>query len=274
MAKRTDLPKIPATDEPTIFNHGMSMGAFLGSFLTPVGTVVGGLIGGFWRKDQMEQNQLEGKTVSDPTFWNKGIFTGYWKGQVASLVCIGLAMATLGTAATTAFLTSLTLPVAATAGAAIGAGALAAAIVSPVAFAIIEGFREKAKMQEELTLAETIRDEQMEQAAMQELAVLEMLGRGMQKQRESDGARKDSHKQHHARKERDKEKEEYVSKPCGKLPPQPKSYRNTVTTEEWARAKSMMRGEEDRDAPGYKSFRERLEARGDQAIEEMIDVKA
>jgi hypothetical protein len=104
MALRTDLPKIPTYDEPTIWNRNMGAWAFstsLGFSVIPLvngaafraaarneinmnhalgnlaAIAVGGLIGGYRQKNEMERELTEGKTVSDPTFWNSRVLSNY-----------------------------------------------------------------------------------------------------------------------------------------------------------------------------------------------------
>lgn len=83
MAVRNDLPRIPQTDKPTMWNHTTSMGAWIGTMIFPgVGTIIGGLIGGQMGKRQMEVDVVAGKAVSDPTIWNKAFFTGSFVGSI------------------------------------------------------------------------------------------------------------------------------------------------------------------------------------------------
>lgn len=75
--------RIPVQKTPTLWNDTAALGALIGSFVLPtIGTVIGAYIGGKMGKARMENELQNGKIVNTPTFWNKKIAVGWWKGMV------------------------------------------------------------------------------------------------------------------------------------------------------------------------------------------------
>ncbi len=185
MGLRYDLPRIPAKEEPTIWNSTMAKYAFfsglIGSFLAGITDVpgpeaidfdvddvdvlkdatvkslpgraveysamgVGASIGGSAGRDEMRRELSEGKIVRDPTFWNKGLFSGFMAVSVPTVLA-ATALALLASPVT------LTVTVAAIG----GIGSLVAAVT--------HGFGKRSEMKEELQLAKDIAQyQQMAQA--------------------------------------------------------------------------------------------------------------
>lgn len=192
MALRTDLPKIPVTDEPTIWNNSMGKWAFIGSFaglLGPVaglaGTVIGGLWGGYSRKSEMERELKEGKTVSDPTFWNAKILSNYMMVSVGTTLALVAAVATgmvnfdtLGSALTAAEKSGggIADVMKTHAASVIALFGVMAAAVGAFVYGIAGGFGGKAEMQKDLDKAMEIKKGfDVEQA----VARVQMRGQGM-----------------------------------------------------------------------------------------------
>ncbi len=122
---------IPATKAPTFWNKDAATGALIGSLIFPiVGTAVGLVIGGNRGQSRMEREQQQGKTVDEPTFWNKQIAVGHWKGLGIGVV-VGGVIGLIGG-----------IP-GAILGAQIGAG------VGSIAGLIVGGIQGKHQMQEE-----------------------------------------------------------------------------------------------------------------------------
>ena len=80
-------------DEPTVFNKEMAIGLFLAG---PIGAIIGGFVG----KSRMKNELQYGKTVGEPTAWNKDTLLG------------GLMGNALGGLAVAAVVVSLQLPLA------------------------------------------------------------------------------------------------------------------------------------------------------------------
>ncbi len=112
MARADNLPRIPGP-KPSIINHDMGIGMVVGQLVAGAaafaflalagpsllagasvagiataqlavigsglaGTIGGALIGGSNGKKRMEREQVEGREVHEPTFFNKGILSGLW----------------------------------------------------------------------------------------------------------------------------------------------------------------------------------------------------
>jgi len=173
MAQRTDLPRIPVNQEPTIFNENMGKWAFWGSFLSGVvggvvssltlnpiaggvagaaSTAIFGLIGGQIGQAQIEKENREGKVVSDPTFWNKRILSNYMAASIGTaLIALPLAGIALATG-------SSGVLIAAAATAVLGK-------LYSIYSGISGGFEGKSRMQEELNQAIEIKQSmEIEQA--------------------------------------------------------------------------------------------------------------
>lgn len=103
MSKRPDMPRIPSDDKPSLINSTMGKWAFwtfvptrlFGKNLLTLGAVgVFGLVGGAIGKQQRQEDQKEGKVVSEPTFWNKNLLSNFmavWFPVAATTVGMGLA---------------------------------------------------------------------------------------------------------------------------------------------------------------------------------------
>ena len=100
---------VPATQEPTFWNRDAIVGAYISSFgkaiLTPfvgpaLGLVLsylpGVIIGGLMGKSRMENDKMSGKIVSEPTFFNKSIFTGLLVSSIINTVAVTGAHFALG----------------------------------------------------------------------------------------------------------------------------------------------------------------------------------
>lgn len=105
MGERHDLPKIKPTEQPSMFNHDMGVGAWLGNVvgwgvlltaatrgrpalgvgLGIAAPIIGGLWGGLSGKAKQEREQIEGRVVKEPGYWNKGILTGLVLGGMLAI---------------------------------------------------------------------------------------------------------------------------------------------------------------------------------------------
>lgn len=133
---------------PTIASISVSFPAMLATTAIGYAAMIGvGLIDGGFGKKQMERESQTGKEVSEPSFWNKGIFRGLFVGGL------------IGTGAMFASAIPAALGAApAVAISAVGLGLLTS-LVASVWGGIAGGFQGKAKMQEEYNQALALREQ-------------------------------------------------------------------------------------------------------------------
>ena len=64
----------PSTEEPTYFNKEAALGALAGALLTipfsGFGAIAGASVGALFGKRRIEHENLEGKLITPPSFWN------------------------------------------------------------------------------------------------------------------------------------------------------------------------------------------------------------
>ncbi len=103
MADRYDLPRIPVTDKPTIFNREAGgwglLGSMIGSMI-PFGSLIGAAVGiaygGSKGMRRMERELVEGRAVKDPTYWNSGVWSGWLIGILLVMPVLLLSFVTGG----------------------------------------------------------------------------------------------------------------------------------------------------------------------------------
>ncbi len=89
-----------APQESTIFNKDMLLGTLAGwtvggLFGAPLGAVIGGVLG----KNRIDRENLEGKIVSKPSFWNKDTVIGALGGHVVGGLAAAAVILTISTKA-------------------------------------------------------------------------------------------------------------------------------------------------------------------------------
>ena len=82
--------------QPSFFNRDMVLGALIGGPLLAfvplpaAGLLIGGALGGWLGKRREENENLHGKKVGEPTFWNKKALIGGLLGWLGSSISAGL----------------------------------------------------------------------------------------------------------------------------------------------------------------------------------------
>ncbi len=87
--------KLKTNKEPTFWNEDIWTGMGAGAFIPLVGPFFGAIIGGFVGKKRMNDDLEDGKTVSEASYFNKGILQGGAKGAIIGSILGGLTSAAI-----------------------------------------------------------------------------------------------------------------------------------------------------------------------------------